>query len=99
MLYETLTQSVVGFVVGFSLKEMWGWLMSDTKRYTCIVPGCNQPAAAANYRGLCLRCYGTAKKKIDAGETTWDRLVELGLCEKKESSPFDDAYSRAMEDV
>lgn len=58
----------------------------------CLIKACARPRAK---RGLCLICYSQAKKKVEAGETTWDKLVELGLCES-DRTPFDDAYDRAI---
>lgn len=46
-------------------------------------------------RGLCLICYGKAKKKVEAGEVTWEELVEMGLCEGV-ADPFDEAFNNAM---
>lgn len=63
---------------------------------SCFIKGCARPRTAnASMRGLCLVCYGKAKKKVEAGETTWDKLAEMGLCEK-DKDPFDDAYARAL---
>lgn len=62
----------------------------------CVIKGCNRPEAATK-RGLCLICYGQAKRKVESGETTWDRLVELGLVEPEEN-PFNSAYEKAMGD-
>lgn len=58
----------------------------------CLVSGCSR---LENKRGLCLVCYSQAKRKVTAGQTTWEKLADLGLC-KPETTPFDDAYTRAM---
>lgn len=34
-------------------------------------------------RGLCLSCYSSAKKLVDAKQTTWEDLERLGLCVSK----------------
>ena len=63
----------------------------------CMITGCS--AYRVSYgRGLCMSCYKRAKAKVDTGETTWDKLVERGLCETQ-TSPFDSAYDKAMEDT
>lgn len=59
----------------------------------CMIQGCMRTKVR---RGLCLVCYSRANKKVEAGETTWAKLAEMGLCES-DRDPFDDAYSRAME--
>lgn len=62
----------------------------------CKIKTCQRLAAAENCRGLCMMCYSMAKKKVNAGEVTWEKLAEMGLCENKEAAdPFSDAYSRA----
>lgn len=61
----------------------------------CMITGCFR-AQAPGKRGLCLICYSRAKKKVEAGETTWETLVKLGLCNGT-SDPFDDAYDKATE--
>lgn len=66
----------------------------DLKR--CVIPSCPRVAAEGR-RGLCLVCYSAAKKKVEAHETTWEKLAEKGLCEDMSDNPFNDAYSRAME--
>lgn len=43
----------------------------------CLTGLCRQDAAA-NCRGLCMKCYSSAKKAVERGEVTWDELVELG---------------------
>jgi hypothetical protein len=62
----------------------------------CVIENCFR-APAAGKRGMCLVCYSKAKKKVDSGEVTWDRLEEMGMC-LPEDDPFDDAYNKAMED-
>lgn len=57
----------------------------------CRIKGCGSIAAK---RGLCLMCYSKAKKKVDAGVITWDKLAEVGLCEP-DHDPFDAAFNEA----
>lgn len=86
----TVTWLTVSLMVLF-FKRAKGVVMSER----CMIPNC-QRLAALGKRGLCLVCFSRAKKKVDSGETTWERLAEMRLC-KSESNPFDDAYTRAME--
>lgn len=79
------------------ISELWAtryeerkWRMSEVRN--CMIPHCARVAAR---RGLCLVCYGKAKAKVDAGETTWEALAQKGLCESYRD-PFDSAYDRAM---
>lgn len=55
----------------------------------CMVPKCSKPPAV-NCRGLCMKCYSSAKKRVDSGETNWDELADMGLCEQQ-----DDAFTTA----
>lgn len=50
----------------------------DTTPNRCLTPGCIN---RQNRNGLCLKCYGQAKKLIEAGKTTWESLEEMGLAE------------------
>lgn len=63
----------------------------------CMIPKC-QRLSAQGMRGLCMMCYSRAKKRVDAGEVTWDKLAALNLCDAKDPTidAFDDAYSKAM---
>lgn len=93
MLFENLMVSAVAFVIGVLVKGIWRCLMSEK----CMINGCFRLCSASSH-GLCLVCYGRAKKKVEAGEVTWQKLAELGLCKHQSDNPFDDAYTRAMED-
>ncbi len=42
----------------------------------CFTPDCGEDA---HWKCLCKSCYGQAKKLIDAEETTWEELCDLGL--------------------
>lgn len=44
----------------------------------CLTPKCQGTAA---HRGLCLKCYSTAKRAVEGGETTWEELEQLGMVE------------------
>lgn len=78
---------------GFLLKRLWVMIVGEQSG--CHTKGCMRPSAAKMH-GLCMTCYGKAKKKVDSDEVTWERLTELGLCRSEAADPFDDAYSRAM---
>jgi hypothetical protein len=60
----------------------------------CIVPECKaRRAAGENFRGLCMRCYSTAKKEVAAGRVTWKQLVEIDL-----ALPVGNAFTKALEE-
>jgi hypothetical protein len=42
----------------------------------CATPDC---AERPKWKGLCDRCYRSAKRLVDAGKTTWEDLASLGL--------------------
>lgn len=86
-----LVKSAASATGSYLLKKVWSAVITNK----CLVPGCIRKASM---RKLCLICYSQAKQKVESGETTWEKLAVLGLCEKKEVNPFDDAYNRAMED-
>ncbi len=60
-------------------------------RGTCLTPDCKSKTAA-DCKGLCMRCYSTAKKMVEAGRTTWGQLEQLGLIEMGK-----DAFTKAFE--
>lgn len=93
MLCEEIVKVVVTFVVVLFLKRVKGVVMESQK---CMIKTCVRQAAV-DKRGLCLVCYGQAKKKVESGQTTWDTLVHLGLCKPESNNPFDDAYTQATE--
>lgn len=63
----------------------------------CLTPNCRALAAnQATFRGLCLQCYGQAKKMVEAGETTWEQLEEMGLAGA--GSKFKQAFNNARKD-
>lgn len=43
---------------------------------TCLHPGCPRIARS---RGLCLKCYHVASKRVAAGTATWEHLEAAGL--------------------
>ena len=90
-LLEWAGEAVVVWLVVSFLKRIGGVIVSER----CLIPNC-QRMSAVGKRGLCLVCYSQAKKKVDNFEVSWEQLAQRGLC-KPESSPFDDAYSKAME--
>ena len=48
-----------------------------SKTETCIRESCERTASA---RGLCFRHYNQCSASVSRKVTTWDELVELGLC-------------------
>lgn len=63
---------------------------------SCMTSGCFGKAAPANGRGLCMKCYSTAKRAVENGKTTWEKMEELGLVGRK-ADPFEEALKKAME--
>jgi len=62
----------------------------------CLVSDCKRLAAEeSTYRGLCLVCYGCAKKQVNQGKTTWDELVALGLATSINKDLFSEALDKA----
>lgn len=93
-------KAIGGAVCGFLFKKVIGCFMSETAR--CKIKTCRGFGTPAT-RGLCQVCYKAAKAKVQNGETTWNALVSVGLCDLLESeksrSAFDDAFQKAMEDT
>lgn len=58
---------------------------------------CGMPAAPANERGLCTRCYTTAKRLIESGKTTWEQLENAGFVLHRRD-PFEEQL-RALENT
>ena len=89
--------AVGGGVAGLLFRKVKGWIMLVSER--CMVEGCGAAAAhEAVHRGLCLKCYSRAKKKVEAGETTWEELAALGMCRGEAVDPFDKQYQKAKQD-
>lgn len=44
----------------------------------CRTQTCQKPAGA-DCKGLCMKCYNEAKKKVEHGITSWDELADLGM--------------------
>jgi hypothetical protein len=66
----------------------------------CIIANCTYPQAPALKRGLCMRCYSSAKVTVEAGGVTWDELVGLGLAlstTEAGGDPFTVALNKKME--
>ena len=62
----------------------------------CLTPSCNGPQS---HRGLCPRCWGKAKKAVEAGQTTLDDLVRFGLLKsiaESSTDPFTAALQAAQ---
>ena len=47
----------------------------------CLTPDCRNKGLV--WRGLCSKCHETAKRLVDGGKVTWERLAELGLATGK----------------
>ena len=68
----------------------------------CMIEGCERKSAS---RGLCWPCYQMASKRINAGDTTWDELVSVGLAKAVKrsgfntKSPFSNAFMKFKEKV
>ena len=48
----------------------------------CINPMHKQPAKAVNKRGLCSTCYRVASRLVYLKKTTWEQMVNDGMCNK-----------------
>ncbi len=53
----------------------------------CLSATCSNNSAA-QCKGLCMRCYSSAKKQVAAGKVTWEKFAELGMIEL-EKTPFE----------
>lgn len=58
---------------------------------TCLVSRATDP----RYRGLCLRCYSSAKGLVAQGKATWDELVSMGLVLSDKGDPLTEAFNEA----
>lgn len=50
-------------------------------------------------RGLCKRCYSSARKKVADRTISWDKLVGMGLArplQEKSANPFTAALNNAL---
>lgn len=90
MLDEILKELVLALLLWLGGKAMTAAGLNEN----CMITGCRNRGTR---RGLCLLCYSRAKKKIDTGETTWEKLIERGLA-KDDRDPFDTAYEKAMKE-
>lgn len=61
----------------------------------CIIEGCDREASGG--RGLCSACYQSLHRSVKAGDTTWDELERLGLCQARCRSPRQNPAQRALE--
>jgi hypothetical protein len=73
----------------------------------CLSPGCRFRAA---FRGLCTRCYKTAKGMVESGmpgAPTWEQLEQMGLALGKNahiaglaaSDPFAAEFRRKAQEL
>lgn len=51
----------------------------------CITNGC---VAKQFKHGLCIKCYGQAKKLVESGRTTWEKLIKMGMAQSEQESGF-----------
>ena len=49
----------------------------------CLTEKCSAQAAPMR-RGLCTRCYRSAKKLVESGQTTWAELDGMGLAQSED---------------
>lgn len=64
----------------------------------CLIPGCVNDGQSS-YRGLCVKCYGQAKKAVEGGSVTWEYLEAKGLAApKQDASPFAKALDQAKKE-
>lgn len=56
----------------------------------CITEGCGEQR---RWKGLCGSCYGVAKNLILKKMTTWDELMDMGLC-VQDKKPFRVAFDK-----
>lgn len=54
--------------------------MSEANGDTKVCMCCKKPIVKDGGRGTCRNCYQTLAVRIRQGQTTWDELIELGLC-------------------
>lgn len=92
-------KSGAGALGGMILKRIWRRIrnnrMATNNSLSCMVPDCTG-FKGNGMRGMCTKCYGKAKKKVEANETTWEELAEMGLCENQDD-PFVQAFNKAKE--
>lgn len=72
-------------------------MMGATK---CLTKTCLNTSAPALRRGLCMTCYSRAKRMVEAGTTTWDEIVMMGLALSDSAGgvdPFMAAFREAKE--
>lgn len=63
----------------------------------CLVSACRN-GEGNGLRGLCMKCYSAAKKKVEAGEISWEELEDLGLAASKTTSLFDQELKKKREE-
>lgn len=61
---------------------------------TCTVHGCKEPAET---RGLCASCYQSARRRVQVGDTSWEKLERTGLCRplRRGRTAFSKVYQEA----
>ena len=71
--------------------------MSNVKE-PCLVGTCRK-SKAAGCKGMCMKCYSSAKKLVTIGKTTWDELVEMGMAEIEATDEFTLEFQRRKQDA
>ena len=58
----------------------------------CLIKKCNATAGnVKEYKGLCVKCFSSAKKMVLAEDTTWEELESMGLAILS-ADPFHDEF-------
>lgn len=71
----------------------------------CMTPNCSRFASLIERRGLCLVCFSRAKKLVESGATSWNKLAEMDLVRKsptestveERQDPFTEAFNKAKD--
>lgn len=64
----------------------------------CLTKGCERPSAVVVKTGLCMICHSRAKKMVEAGFTTWQKLTKLGLVRSPDDD-MSDPFTRALKEA
>lgn len=76
---------------GPSIREVTAEDQRNNRRQ-CLTPQCGK---VPTWKGLCTKCYGSAKKLVEKGATTWEQLAALGLAE----GVADDRFTAAFKEL
>lgn len=82
-------------MAGFSVVSRGGRIVAIPQESTmvekCLSKTCTKMCVPSHLRGLCMSCYITAKKMVEANKTTWNALEGLGLV-----LPLVDPFTKAF---